>query len=155
MAGNNGVQKEKVEGTWEGKQVRISREWGGHKSMIPKQYSNFLLYHSVYLPYLFLIKLRHNLTSSTVPMFISRGSVLQIVLFVLLWSVLTIQLARFDKTKRMQAQLIPVFMEYLPKRNRFILTRTSKTATFHKINFPLYIIVVHYNYNTIRHKNTT
>lgn len=31
MAGNNGVQKEKVEGTWEGKQVRISREWGGHK----------------------------------------------------------------------------------------------------------------------------
>lgn len=61
--------------------------------------------------------------------FISRGSLLQIVLFVLLWSVLTIQLARFDKTKRMQAQLIPVFMEYLPKRNRFILTRTSKTAT--------------------------
>lgn len=59
---------------------------------------------------------------------VSRGSALQIVLFVLLWIVLTIQLASFDKSKMMKAQLLPVLFEYIPKANRYIFTRTKNRA---------------------------
>lgn len=60
--------------------------------------------------------------------FIDNGSGLQKVLFVVLWVVLTLQLARFDKTKQMQAQLVPVLFNYIPKTSRKVLTRTSSKA---------------------------
>lgn len=65
---------------------------------------------------------------------IGQGSVFQIILFVIFWAILTFQLARFDKTKQMQAQLIPVLFDYIPKANRKILTRTScKANAFYNI----------------------
>ena len=61
--------------------------------------------------------------------FISRGNPMEIRIFVLLWLAMTVLLASFDTTKQMQIQLIPVLLEYIPKINRKILTRTSSTAT--------------------------
>lgn len=60
--------------------------------------------------------------------FISHGSVLQIGLFIVLWIAMTIVLASYDKTKRMQAQLVPTLLNYIPKRNRVVITRTSADA---------------------------
>lgn len=66
--------------------------------------------------------------------FISAGSFWQIGLFVLLWILLTALLARFDGTKRMQAELIPTLFNYLPKSNRYVVTRTtSKANGFYQI----------------------
>lgn len=59
---------------------------------------------------------------------ISHGSFGQIVIFAILWLILTVQLARFDKTKRMRVQLLPVLLDYLPKASRHMLTRTSAKA---------------------------
>lgn len=65
---------------------------------------------------------------------ISRGSAIQIILFIILWVLLTLQLARFDKTKQMQAQLIPTLFSYIPKSNRHIMTRkTNKANAFYSI----------------------
>lgn len=59
---------------------------------------------------------------------ISNGSVLQIGLFIILWLLMTVTLAKFDKTKRMQAQLIPTLFNYIPRINRHVITRASSKA---------------------------
>lgn len=59
---------------------------------------------------------------------VATGSILQIILFVLLWVGLTIVLAMFDGTKRMQVQLIPTVLNYLPKHSRKVFTRSSSKA---------------------------
>lgn len=56
------------------------------------------------------------------------GSIIQIILFVLLWIALTVVLGTFDGTKRMQVQLIPTVLNYLPKHSRNVLTRSSSKA---------------------------
>lgn len=60
--------------------------------------------------------------------FVSNGTLLQQIIFVALWVCMTVLLAKYDKTKRMQAMLVPVFAEYLPKANRHIVTRRSAMA---------------------------
>lgn len=60
--------------------------------------------------------------------FISRGNFAQKAVFVVLWVLMTLLLATFDKTKRMQIQLLPTLADYVPKVNRHIRTRTSNTA---------------------------
>ena len=59
---------------------------------------------------------------------VSTGSLLQIVLFVVFWVALTFVLASFDGTKRMQVQLIPTVLNYVPKYSRHVLTRSSSKA---------------------------
>lgn len=59
---------------------------------------------------------------------VSTGSLLQIILFVVLWLALTVVLASFDGTKRMQVQLIPTVLNYIPKYNRRVFTRSSSKA---------------------------
>lgn len=59
--------------------------------------------------------------------FISEGGIL-LIPFVLLWISMTIVLCSFDGSKRMQLELIPVLLEYLPKANRLIGTRKSQSA---------------------------
>lgn len=60
--------------------------------------------------------------------FISDGSFRQKVIFVILWISLTFVLAAFDKTKRMQVQLLPLLTTYLPSSFRYISTRRSDKA---------------------------
>lgn len=52
----------------------------------------------------------------------------QKVFFVLLWVAFTILLASYDSTRRMNAQLIPVLLNYLPKRSRVVYTRSNRLA---------------------------
>lgn len=59
----------------------------------------------------------------------SMSTILQKVLFVSLWIALTITLAGYDATKRMNIQLIPVVLNYLPKKARYVFTRRNKVAT--------------------------
>lgn len=59
-------------------------------------------------------------TMSTIP---------QKILFVILWIALTITLASFDTTRRMNIQLVPVVLNYLPKSARYVYTRGNKVAT--------------------------
>lgn len=61
--------------------------------------------------------------------FIGQGPVIVWLSFIIVWVILTFVLARYDSTKQMQAQLIPAFMEYIPKSNRYLITRTSSKAT--------------------------
>lgn len=59
---------------------------------------------------------------------IKYGTVIQIGLFIVLWLAMTLVLARYDKTKRMQAQLIPTLLGYIPSAARNVITRTSSLA---------------------------
>lgn len=59
---------------------------------------------------------------------IGRGSGGQIALFIILWIILTVQLLRFDKTKRMYIQLLPVVLNYIPKAARHIQVRMRNNA---------------------------
>jgi hypothetical protein len=65
----------------------------------------------------------------------TMANVPQKILFILLWTALTILLAKYDATRRMNAQLVPVVLHYLPKKARYIYTRASQPAT------PLFRIV--------------
>lgn len=60
--------------------------------------------------------------------FIAAGSFLQIALFVVLWIIMTLLLASYDATKRMQMELIPTLFNYIPKANRTVITRTHSPA---------------------------
>lgn len=60
---------------------------------------------------------------------ISNASMLQKIIFVILWVIITFWLCKFDKTKIMQMQLIPVFFDYLPKPSRKVFTRKTSNAT--------------------------
>lgn len=63
---------------------------------------------------------------------VSSGTFLHKALFVILWIALTWVLLSLDNTGRMQAQLIPTLFSYLPKANRYILTRkSSNPAAFY------------------------
>lgn len=59
----------------------------------------------------------------------SMSTILQKVLFVLLWIALTLTLASYDTTQRMNMQLVPVALNYLPKSARHVYTRANKVAT--------------------------
>lgn len=65
----------------------------------------------------------------------SMSTIFQKVLFVILWVALTILLAQYDATRRMNVQLVPVIMQYLPASARKVLTRTKYNA------MPFYQIV--------------
>lgn len=51
---------------------------------------------------------------------ISAGSLLQKILFVIVWIIATVFFAKFDTTKRMQIELIPTFLNYVPYHNRHV-----------------------------------
>ena len=59
----------------------------------------------------------------------SMSNTLEKVLFVILWIALTITLAKYDTTQRMNAQLVPVALNYLPKKSRHVYTRSTNVAT--------------------------
>ena len=59
---------------------------------------------------------------------ISKGAIWQIIMFVILWLLMTLLLAKYDGTKRMQAELSPALLNYIPKGNRHIITRTSSDS---------------------------
>lgn len=58
----------------------------------------------------------------------TMATIPQIVLFVLLWAGLTVLLASYDRTRRMNVQLIPTLLNYLPKGSRYVYTRTNRLA---------------------------
>ncbi len=60
---------------------------------------------------------------------VADGSVPQIILFVILWGIMTLVLAKTDSTKRMQVQTIPTLINYIPRSSRRVITRTSQPAT--------------------------
>lgn len=59
----------------------------------------------------------------------SMSTIVQKVLFVILWIALTLTLASYDTTRRMNVQLIPVALNYLPKKARYVFTRANQVAT--------------------------
>lgn len=59
---------------------------------------------------------------------IGSGSILQTVLFVILWIALTLLLASYDTTRRMQVQLIPTLTNYMSYVARHVSTRTMNSA---------------------------
>ena len=58
--------------------------------------------------------------------FIGTGNLFQIGFFILMWGAITFLLVNMDRTRRMNAMLIPVAMNYFPTRQ--LLTRTSSPA---------------------------
>lgn len=66
----------------------------------------------------------------------SMSSSPQKVLFVVLWVALTIVLTSFDGTRRMNLQRIMSLLNYLPKRARYVYTRSNRDAIpFYNIAF--------------------
>ena len=59
----------------------------------------------------------------------TMSNVPQKVIFVILWALLTICLASYDGSHRMNIQRIPVLLSYIPKSARYVYTRTSKNAS--------------------------
>lgn len=60
---------------------------------------------------------------------VAKGSIVQIVLFCIMWAIMTFVLMKYDGTKRMQVQVIPTLINYIPKSSRRVLTRSSQPAT--------------------------
>lgn len=58
----------------------------------------------------------------------SMGNPLQIVLFIVLWTLLTVVLAQYDGTRRMNAQRVVTLLNYLPKGARYVFTRMHNDA---------------------------
>ena len=67
--------------------------------------------------------------------FVKYGTLIQKILFVAAYIVLVFVLCSMDATDRMQMMLIPVLLNYIPKKNRVIMTRTNNNAA------PFYSIV--------------
>ena len=63
------------------------------------------------------------------------GNTLQVILFIILWAALTVVLAKFDGTRRMNIQRVATLLSYLPNRARHVYTRTTRSA------IPFYNIV--------------
>lgn len=61
--------------------------------------------------------------------FIGQSPWYIMVPFIIVWVALTILLMSFDKTKRMNASLIPTVSRYMSKAHRHVSTRTSSNAT--------------------------
>lgn len=59
----------------------------------------------------------------------SMSTIPQKILFVILWVALTVVLVKYDTTQRMNAQLIPVLLNYIPKKARYVYTRQNRSAT--------------------------
>jgi len=59
---------------------------------------------------------------------IKYGTFGQIAVFVVMWIGMTFLLAKYDKTKRMQAQLLPTLFNYVTRANRVVSTRKSNSA---------------------------
>lgn len=59
---------------------------------------------------------------------VASGSILQIAAFVVLWVALTLLLVKYDRTKRVQLQIIPTLLNYIPKMSRHVITRTTNKA---------------------------
>lgn len=59
----------------------------------------------------------------------SMSNIPQKVLFVILWSALTLVLTSFDGTRRMNMQRIMALLNYMPPAARHVYTRTSRDAT--------------------------
>ena len=60
--------------------------------------------------------------------FIGNGEQWQVALFICSYGLFVFWLAKYDKTRRMQIQLIPVLFQYLPKSMRHVLTRKNCKA---------------------------
>lgn len=60
--------------------------------------------------------------------FIGQGETWQIGFFLISYGLLIYQLTKFDKTKRMQVELIPVLFSYLPKAMRNVIVRKNEKA---------------------------
>ena len=65
----------------------------------------------------------------------SRGSTFEVILFIALWSALTVVLAKYYGTRRMNMQRVVTLINYLPSRARHVYTRTTRSAV------PFYHIV--------------
>lgn len=59
----------------------------------------------------------------------SMSNLPQKILFVILWVALTIVLTSFDGTRRMNMQRIMSLLNYLPRKARYVYTRTNRDAT--------------------------
>lgn len=59
---------------------------------------------------------------------ITEGGTLVTILFAITWLALTYVLASFDKSRRMQVQLIAPLLSYMPKVNRYVMTRKTSNA---------------------------
>lgn len=60
--------------------------------------------------------------------FIGDGSLLQIILFSIVWMAFTFVMISYDTTKRMKAQLLFTLFDYLPRPNRRVILRKSNPA---------------------------
>lgn len=60
--------------------------------------------------------------------FVSAGSVIEKILFVILWGLLSWVLLKEDSTKRMQMNLVPVLLNYMPRGARRVMTRSNSAA---------------------------
>lgn len=58
----------------------------------------------------------------------SMGTIPQIVIFCILWAIMTVLLASYDGTRRMNMQRIMPLLNYLPKKARRVYTRTNRNA---------------------------
>lgn len=58
----------------------------------------------------------------------TMSNIFQKVIFVILWVALTLVLASFDGTRRMNAQRIMTLLNYLPKSARYVFTRNNRDA---------------------------
>ena len=56
------------------------------------------------------------------------GSIPQIVLFCILWAALTVVLAKYDGTRRMNAQRALTLLAYIPHKARYVYTRSNNDA---------------------------
>lgn len=61
--------------------------------------------------------------------FVEYGSTFQKIMFMILWLGLTLLLVKFDKTKRINFQLLGTLVNYLPRSSRHLITRTSSDAS--------------------------
>lgn len=59
----------------------------------------------------------------------SMSTLAQKIFFVILWIAITITLASYDTTQRMNVQLVPVLLNYMPRSARHVYTRANKVAT--------------------------
>lgn len=59
---------------------------------------------------------------------LKRGTLLEKLIFFVVWVIWTIVLTRTDKTDRMRWQMIPSLLSYLPNTSRRIITRSNSKA---------------------------
>lgn len=63
--------------------------------------------------------------------FVAQGTVAQKIIFTVVWVLWTVLLVKNDKTGRLQIQMIPSLLTYIPKKARQIYTRkTNKADSF-------------------------